>query len=128
MRFVRTQSEQLATRNGEVDQASFEDSEGIGVRVRVGGAWGFAAVRGTGKADAEQALERALAIAAAQPAAPGAALADEPPAIGTYTSPASGSSSRRSTKSALESGGASGSASATKSSIQRIACSRSWWS
>ena len=46
----------------------FEDSEGIGVRVRVGGAWGFAAVRGTGKADAEEALERALAIAAAQPA------------------------------------------------------------
>src|SRR4029453_16757161 len=43
---------------------------------------------GTSKADAEQALERALAIAAAQPAAPGAALADEPPAIGTYTSPA----------------------------------------
>ena len=87
-RFVRTQSERLATRNGEVDQASFEDSEGIGVRVRVGGAWGFAAVRGTAKADAEEALERALAIAAAQPTAPGAALADEPPAIGTYTSPA----------------------------------------
>ncbi len=65
----------------------FEDSEGIGVRVRVGGAWGFAAVRGTGKADAEEALERALAIAAAQPTARGAALADEPPAIGTLHEP-----------------------------------------
>ena len=61
-RFVRTQSERLATRNGEVDQASFEDSEGIGVRVRVGGAWGFAAVRGTGKADAGLEVEEVAAV------------------------------------------------------------------
>ena len=87
-RFVRTQSERLATRNGELDQLDSEDTEGIGVRVRVGGAWGFAAVRGTDKADAEAALERALAIAEAQPAARGAALAAEPPARGTYASPA----------------------------------------
>src|SRR5215208_2135382 len=73
-RFVRTQSERLSTRNGVVDQVASRDSEGIGVRVRVGGAWGFAAVRGTGKADAEQALERALAVAATQPRSRGAAL------------------------------------------------------
>ena len=40
------------------------------MRVRVGGAWGFAAVRGTDRRDAEAALERALAIAEAQPSVP----------------------------------------------------------
>ncbi len=87
-RFVRTQSEWLSTRNGAVDQVDSQDSEGIGVRVRVGGSWGFAAVRGMHKASAEAALERALAVAAAQPPSRGAALAEEPPALGTYESPA----------------------------------------
>jgi len=87
-RFVRTRSERLSTRNGAVDQVDSHDSEGIGVRVRVGGSWGFAAVRGTDKAAAESALERALAIAAAQPRSSGAALAEEPPAVGSYESPA----------------------------------------
>ena len=87
-RFVRTQCERLSTRNGEVDQVESDDSEGIGVRVRVGGSWGFAAVRGTEKAAAEAALERALAVAAVQPRSRGVALAPEPPAIGRYESPA----------------------------------------
>jgi TldD protein len=88
VRFVRTQSERLTTRNGVVDQIDTDDTEGIGVRVRVGGSWGFAAVRGTAKADAEGALERALAIAAAQPASRGVALTGETPAAGSYASPA----------------------------------------
>jgi TldD protein len=87
-RFVRTQSERLSTRNGSADQVDSYDGEGIGVRVRVGGSWGFAATRGTAKADAEAALERALAIAAAQPSSRGAALTAEEPAAGTYSSPA----------------------------------------
>jgi TldD protein len=87
-RFVRTRSERLATRNGAVERVESDDSEGIGVRVRVGGAWGFAAVRGAERAGAEAALERALAIAAAQPRAPGPPLAPEPPARGSYASPA----------------------------------------
>jgi TldD protein len=87
-RFVRTQAERLSTRNGAIDQVDSQDSEGIGVRVRVGGSWGFAAVRGTDKAGAEAALERALAVAAAQPPSRGAALAEEPPAVGSYESPA----------------------------------------
>jgi TldD protein len=87
-RFVRMQSERLSTRNGAVDQVESDDSEGIGVRVRVGGSWGFAAVRGTEKAAAESALERALAVAAAQPQSSGSALAEEPPAVGRYESPA----------------------------------------
>ena len=88
VRFVRTQSERLSTRNRAVYQVDSKVTEGIGIRVRVGGAWGFAAVRGTGKADAERALERALAIAATQPRSRGAALTEEPPAVGSYASPA----------------------------------------
>jgi TldD protein len=88
VRFVRTQTERLSTRNGAIDRAESDDYEGIGVRVRVGGSWGFAAVRGTERAAAEGALDRALAIAAAQPSSSGAALAFEPPARGEYSSPA----------------------------------------
>jgi TldD protein len=87
VRFVSTRSQKLATRNGEVDRVESDDSEGIGVRVRVGGAWGFAAVRGTERAAAEGALARALDVAAAQPAAPATPLAPEPPAVGSYEVP-----------------------------------------
>jgi TldD protein len=83
-RFVSTRSERLDTRNGEVDRVESDVSEGIGVRVRVGGAWGFAACHGTERAAAEAALRRALEVAAAQPAAPATALAPEPAAAGTY--------------------------------------------
>jgi TldD protein len=83
-RFVRTRAEKLATRNGVLDRLDSDETEGVGVRVRVGGAWGFAAVRGTDRRDAEAALERALAVAAAQPAVRGARLAPEPPAHGSW--------------------------------------------
>jgi TldD protein len=86
-RFVRSRVERLSTRNGRLDQLDSEESEGIGIRVRMGGAWGFAAVRGTDRADAEAALARALAIAEAQPAVPDAApLAPEPVASGEWSS------------------------------------------
>src|SRR5919107_5968699 len=83
-RFVRTQSEHLSTRNGVVDQVASSDSEGIGVRVRVGGSWGFAAVRGTDKAGAETALDRALALAGGPPPSRGAALGAGAPAGGGH--------------------------------------------
>jgi TldD protein len=86
-RFVRSRVERLSTRNGRLDQLDSHESEGIGIRVRVRGAWGFAAVRGTERAGAEAALARALAIADAQPAVPDAApLAPEPPAEGEWSS------------------------------------------
>jgi TldD protein len=83
-RFVRSRSEHIATRNGEIDGMHHDESEGIGVRVRVGGAWGFAATGRTDRASAEAALERALAVARAQPAARPSALAPEPPAQGEH--------------------------------------------
>src|SRR4051794_7607494 len=84
VRFVRQRSEFVATRDGEVDDVSRDEDEGIGVRVRVGGAWGFAATRDTSKQGAEAALARALAIAHAQPAAAETPLAPEPPARGEH--------------------------------------------
>src|SRR5215210_6517354 len=87
-RFVRSRVERLSTRNGRLDQLDSDESEGIGIRVRVGGAWGFAAVRGTDRRDAEAALARALAIAEAQPSVPDSApLAPEPPAHGEWANP-----------------------------------------
>jgi TldD protein len=84
-RYVRTRVETIATRNGELDELDASESEGVGVRVRLDGAWGFAATRGLGRRDVEDALERALAIARAQPR-PGAsvALAAEPAAQGSW--------------------------------------------
>jgi TldD protein len=87
-RLVRTRHERLATRNGALDRLDTLESEGIGVRVRAGGAWGFAATGAVSKAGAEEALSRALAVAAAQPASSGAPLSPEPPARGEYESPA----------------------------------------
>jgi len=87
-RFVRSRVERLSTRNGRLDQLDSHESEGIGVRVRMGGAWGFAAVRGSGRREAEAALARAIAIAEVQPKVPdAAALAAEPPARGEWASP-----------------------------------------
>ena len=88
-RWVRTRSEQLATRNGALDSLDSDESEGIGVRVRVAGCWGFAAVRGSERSDAEAALARALEVASAQPLpSSGAALAPEPPVAGSWRSAA----------------------------------------
>src|SRR5690349_18190310 len=84
VRFMQQRSEYLSTRNGEVETLQRDEDQGIGVRVRVGGAWGFAATRDTSKAGAEAALAQALAIARAQPKADPTPLAPEPPARGEY--------------------------------------------
>jgi TldD protein len=88
VRHVATRTEQISTRNGAVDEVERLESEGVGVRVRVGGAWGFAATRETSRAGLEAALSRAVEVAAAQPRAPKTPLAPEPPARGTWTSAA----------------------------------------
>jgi TldD protein len=86
-RVVCSAHERIATRLGRVDSVGCAEEEGLGVRVRVGGAWGFAATRELTAAGAEEALSRALAVAAAQPAAPAAPLAPEPPARGSWEHP-----------------------------------------
>jgi TldD protein len=87
VRFVSRRSERLSTRNGLLDGLDYSESEGIGVRVRRGGAWGFAAARGGERADAEAALARALSLTERQPRGSGAALTPEAPATGRYESP-----------------------------------------
>jgi TldD protein len=87
-RWVRDRSEDIGVRNGRIDEIARHESEGIGVRVRVGGAWGFAGTRDLSGAGLDAALERALAIAAAQPPVPATALAPEPPARGRWESSA----------------------------------------
>jgi TldD protein len=87
-RIVRSAHERLATRLGRIDSAAAAEEEGIGVRVRVGGAWGFAATSDVSPRGAEDALARALAVAEAQPRSAAAApLAPEPQASGTWANP-----------------------------------------
>lgn len=83
-RHVRSRSERIATRSGRVDRVERTDEEGLGVRVRVGGAWGFAATRATDRGAAENALSRALAVAAAQPRSRSSQLTSEAPASGRH--------------------------------------------
>jgi TldD protein len=85
-RHVADDREHLLVRNGSVEEAGREATEGIGVRVRVGGAWGFAATRDVSRAGAEYALARAIALAEAQPSVPAAELAPVAPARGHWSS------------------------------------------
>jgi len=84
---VRTRRERVAVRDGAVEALDRGEDEGVGVRVRVGGAWGFAATRESTSAGAEAALQRALEVARSQPASAGAELAPEPPARGEHAGP-----------------------------------------
>src|SRR5687768_7338907 len=86
-RVVCSVHEQLATRLGRIDTVGTAREEGIGVRVRVAGAWGFAATSDTTARGAEEALARALAVAEAQPRAAGHELAPEPVATGEWANP-----------------------------------------
>ena len=85
VRHVSSLVEGISTRNGHVDVVRRDAEEGFGVRVRVDGTWGFAAARGSERSAAEGALERAIALAKAQPRVKGAApLVPEAPAQGSY--------------------------------------------
>jgi TldD protein len=85
-RHIASRAEAIAVLAGQVDALDSGAQEGIGVRVRVGGGWGFAATRDVSRAGAETALARALAVAEAQPSGPATPLAPVPPARGHWTS------------------------------------------
>ena len=86
VRVVSATEEQIATRNGTLGAAARSQEAGLGVRVRIGGGWAFAATRHTDRAGAEHALARALAIAEAQPRAATVPLAPQPPSRGEWSS------------------------------------------
>ena len=77
----------VATKNGRVEAVRDVESEGIGVRVLVGGAWGFASDRRLTQAGAIEAARRAVAFARVAPGSHERRLAEIPPARGTYRTP-----------------------------------------
>jgi TldD protein len=88
-RIVDQLSEHVAVRNGHVERAECDAATGVGVRVRAGGHWGFAATDDVSPDGARAALRRALAVAEAQPTGGRAwapDVAPEPPARGDWSS------------------------------------------
>src|SRR5256885_11661009 len=74
----------IATKNGRVEAVRDVESEGIGVRVLVGGAWGFASDRRLTQAGAAAAAQRAGAFARVAPGSHERRLAPVPPAEAGY--------------------------------------------
>jgi len=64
-RMLDERSRSLATKNGKVGHASDAESQGMGVRVMVDGAWGFAASKELSRPEVEATAARAVAIARA---------------------------------------------------------------
>jgi len=64
-RVVLKRNQFVATKNGRVERLTDSESEGIGVRVLVGGAWGFACDRRLTRAGARDAALRAYSFARA---------------------------------------------------------------
>ncbi|MEX0816424.1 MAG: TldD/PmbA family protein [Gaiellales bacterium] len=90
-RAVNRRVQHVATKNGEVDAVSDAETEGIGVRVLVGGAWGFACDRRLSEDGAREAAERAVSFARASAASAKRTrieLVPLQPARGEYRTPA----------------------------------------
>jgi TldD protein len=64
-RAILRRTQDIATKNGEVESIADGESEGIGVRVLVGGAWGFACDRRLSNSGAKEAAARAAEFAQA---------------------------------------------------------------
>src|SRR5947208_4945349 len=87
-RVVLKRDQLVATKNGRVERISDSDSEGIGVRVLVGGAWGFACDRRISDAGARAAAARAAEFARAAAGPHERTLAPVEPRNGVYRTPA----------------------------------------
>ncbi len=85
-RIVQRRAQNVSTKNGEVDSVSDAETEGIGVRVLVDGAWGFAGDPRLSEEGARDAALRAVAFAraSASRARTRVELAPVPPASGEY--------------------------------------------
>jgi TldD protein len=88
-RIVDERSRSLATKNGKVGHASDAESQGMGIRVIVDGAWGFAASKelGRGAVEVAAALAVAIARASAQVKREGVRLAPENAVTAQWVSP-----------------------------------------
>ncbi|MDQ2985075.1 MAG: TldD/PmbA family protein [Actinomycetota bacterium] len=86
-RVVARRAQTVGTKNGRVDRVDDVESEGIGVRVIVGGAWGFACDRSLTEDGARDAALRASAFAKSAPGKHDRALAPLEPQNGHYRAP-----------------------------------------
>jgi TldD protein len=86
-RVVLKRDQFVATKNGRVDRMTDAESEGIGVRVLVNGAWGFACDRRLTDEGAQNAAARACSFARAAPGRHSRALAPVEPSHGRHESP-----------------------------------------
>lgn len=86
-RVVVRRAQVVGTRNRRVERLDDAETEGIGVRVLVGGAWGFACDRRLDNAGAEAAAAKAVAFAKAAPGGHSRALAQLEPARGEFRTP-----------------------------------------
>jgi TldD protein len=77
----------VSTKNRRVDRIDDFESEGIGVRVLVDGAWGFACDRRLDTAGASEAAQRAAAFARAAPGSHDRELVPVEPAEDSYSTP-----------------------------------------
>jgi TldD protein len=86
-RAVQRRSQAVGTKNGRVDELADLESEGIGVRVLVGGAWGFACDRRLDAKAGQEAAQRACDFARAAPGGHERALVPVEPQTGVYRTP-----------------------------------------
>jgi TldD protein len=83
-RVVHRRAQTVATKNRRVERVDDLESEGIGVRVLLNGAWGFACDRRLEDGGARAAAERAAAFARAAPGGHERALAPVDPAVAEW--------------------------------------------
>jgi TldD protein len=86
-RVVTRRAQAVRTKGGKVDELIDQESEGIGVRVLVAGAWGFACDRRLADQGAGDAALRACAFARAAGGRQERALAPLEPQTGSYRTP-----------------------------------------
>jgi TldD protein len=89
VRVVRRREESISIKTGKVEGVALGETEGFGVRVLVGGAWGFASSHDLELAEADRVAALAVRIAKASATAlrRPVVLDDRPPAQGTYETP-----------------------------------------
>src|SRR5712691_10229232 len=89
VRLVHTLEQSLAVKNGAVEGLTSSESQGFGVRVLVGQAWGFAASRELAAAEVDHVADLAVQIARASGLVPGANVDLGPPVTsrGRYATP-----------------------------------------
>ena len=86
-RVVHRRSQHVSTKNGRVENVRDVESEGIGVRVLAGGAWGFACDRRLSDAGARSTATRATGFARAAAGPHERRLAPLSPKSGVYRTP-----------------------------------------